>query len=68
VLTTGVPAEFGSAGSGMIVSVMKTGTNQLHGSGEDRYLNKETLHRRYFDQLEQPPFSYHDLTAHWAGQ
>ena len=51
----------------MIVSVMKTGTNQLHGSGEDRYLNKQTLHRRYFDQLEQPPFSYHDLTGTLGG-
>src|SRR6185436_4797061 len=67
VLTTGVPAEFGSSGSGMIVSVMKTGTNQLHGSGEDRYLNKTTLHRRYFDQLDQPPFSYHDLTGTLGG-
>ena len=26
----------------MIVSVMKTGTNQLHGSGEDRYLNNNS--------------------------
>jgi hypothetical protein len=67
VMTTGVPAEFGSAGSGMIVGVMKSGTNQLHGSGEDRYLNKTLLHRRYFDQLEQPPFSYHDLTGTMGG-
>jgi hypothetical protein len=67
VMTTGVPAEFGSAGSGMIVGVMKSGTNRLHGSGEDRYLNKTLLHRRYFDQLEQPPFSYHDLTGTIGG-
>jgi hypothetical protein len=33
---------------------MKSGTNQLHGSAEDRYLNKTLLHRRYFDQLAQP--------------
>jgi hypothetical protein len=67
VLTTGVPAEFGGAGSGMIIGVMKSGTNQLHGSAEDRYLNKTLLHRRYFDQLAQPPFSYHDLTGTISG-
>ena len=63
LLTTGVPAEFGGAGSGMLIGVMKSGTNKLHGSAEDRYINKTLLHRRYFDQLEQPPFSYHDITG-----
>lgn len=67
VLSTGVPAEFGSAGSGMIIGVMKSGTNQLHGAGEDRYANKTLLHRRYFDSLQQPPFSYHDLTGTISG-
>ncbi len=66
VLTTVVPAEFGNAGSGMIVQVMKSGTNQLHGSAEDRYLNTDLEHRAYFTQTQQP-LSYHDLSATMGG-
>ncbi len=67
VLTTGVPAEFGSAGSGMVVQVMKSGTNQLHGSAEDRYLNTSMTHRSYFTQTATQPISYHDLSATIGG-
>jgi hypothetical protein len=67
VVTTGVPAEFGSAGSGMIVQVMKSGTNQLHGSAEDRYLNTTMTHRSYFTQTAAQPISYHDLSATIGG-
>jgi hypothetical protein len=67
VLTTGLPAEFGRAGSGMIVAVMKSGTNQLHGSAEDRYINRHLLHRRYFDRLPQSPMGYHELAATLSG-
>jgi hypothetical protein len=67
VLTTGLPAEFGRAGSGMIVAVMKSGTNQLHGSAEDRYINRHLLHRRYFDLLPQSPMGYHELAATLSG-
>jgi hypothetical protein len=55
LLTTGVPAEYGGAAAGMLIGVTKSGTNALHGSAEDRYINKTLLHRRYFDQLAQPP-------------
>ncbi len=67
VLTTGLPAEIGRAGSGAIVAVMKSGTNQLHGSAEDRYINHYLLHRRYFDMLPQSPMGYHELAATLGG-
>ena len=66
VLTTVVPAEYGNAGSGMIVQVMKSGTNEFHGSAEDRYLNTDLEHRSYFTQTQQP-LSYHDLSATAGG-
>lgn len=40
LLTTGVPAEFGRAGAGVLVAVFKSGTNELHGSAEDRCLQR----------------------------
>ena len=67
LLTTGVPAEFGRAGAGALVAVFKSGTNSLHGSAEDRYINQEFLHRRYFDQLPQTPIKYHELSATIGG-
>lgn len=67
VLTTGLPAEFGRIGSGAIVAVMKSGTNELHGSAEDRYINRHLLHRRYFDRLPQSPMGYHELAATLSG-
>ena len=68
VLTTGMPAEFGRAGSGMLIAVMKSGTNSLHGSLEDRYINNVTRHRKYFEQaIVNAPFSYHELAATLGG-
>jgi hypothetical protein len=68
VLTTGMPAEYGRAGSGMLIAVMKSGTNSLHGSAEDRYINNVTRHRKYFEQtIANAPFSYHELAATVGG-
>ena len=39
VLTTGVSAEYGHTAGGSMKMVYKSGTNSLHGSFEDRYLN-----------------------------
>ncbi|MBI4877051.1 MAG: TonB-dependent receptor [Acidobacteria bacterium] len=61
LFTTGVPAEFGRAGAGVLTAVFKSGTNDLHGAAEDRYINNKLLHRRYFDQLPQTPVTYHEL-------
>ncbi|MBI1787187.1 MAG: carboxypeptidase regulatory-like domain-containing protein [Acidobacteria bacterium] len=74
--TTGLPAEFGHSNGGQLSGVMKSGTNQFHGSAEDRYLNGRLVHRQYFEQLRrcQPsasstkiipcnPFTYHEMSA-----
>ena len=51
----------------MIVQVMKSGTNQLHGSGEDRYINTDMLHRTYFAATPQAVIGYHDLSGTLGG-
>ena len=62
--TTGLPAEFGHSAGGQIAAVFKSGTNEFHGSLEDRYINKKLLHRNYFDQLRPTqPFTYHEISA-----
>ncbi len=67
--TTGMPAEFGHASGGQLSGVFKSGTNEFHGSLEDRYLNGALVHRQYFDQLKRcqnalnicNPFTYHEM-------
>jgi hypothetical protein len=66
--TTGVPAEFGHSGGGQLSAVFRSGTNQLHGSMEDRYTNKELMHRNYFDVDKfTQPFVYHEITGVVSG-
>ena len=66
--TTGVPAEFGHSGGGLLSAVFRSGTNQLHGSMEDRYTNKELMHRNYFDvDRFTQPFTYHEITGVVSG-
>jgi len=60
VWSTGVPAEMGHTAGGSYNMVLKSGTNQLHFSAEERYINKNWLHRSYFQQAsETSPFEYH---------
>ena len=47
--TTGLPAEFGHNSGGQLAGVMKSGTNQFHGSLEDRYLNRAWIYFRDTD-------------------
>lgn len=74
VWTTGMPAEFGHSSGGLLSGVFRSGTNQFHGSMEDRYLNGRLVHRQYFEQLRRcqglvtcNPFSYHELSATAGG-
>ena len=46
VLTTGVSAEYGHSAGGSMKMVYKSGTNQLHASFEDRYLNGKAVQGR----------------------
>ena len=50
VLTTGVSAEYGHTAGGSMKMVYKSGTNSLHVSFEDRYLNGNWVHRSYLTQ------------------
>src|SRR5262249_4635850 len=74
--TTGLPAEFGHSSGGQLSGVMKSGTNQFHGSAEARYLNGRLLHRQAFEPLRRRqasvvsnpiipcnPLTYHEMSA-----
>ena len=51
VLVTGNSAENGHAAGGSVKAVYKSGTNTLHGSFEERYLNGKWTHREYLTQF-----------------
>lgn len=62
--TSGTPAEFGHSGGGLLSVVFKSGTNEFHGSLEDRYTNGKLIHRAYLEQLpRQGDFVYQE----WGG-
>ena len=64
---TGMPAEFGHTAGGGLSIVFRSGTNEFHGSAEDRFLNNTTLHRDYFDVLKPPYDSYHEISVVASG-
>ena len=49
--TTGLPAEFGHSSGGLMSTVFKSGTNQFHGSLEDRITFPKLVNRSYFEVL-----------------
>lgn len=51
VITSGVSAEYGHTSGGSVKMVYKSGTNALHVSFEDRYLNGKWDHRDYLTQI-----------------
>ncbi|MEX2261183.1 MAG: carboxypeptidase regulatory-like domain-containing protein [Bryobacteraceae bacterium] len=66
--TTGTPAEVGHAAGGLLSAVFKSGTNQFHGSVEDRYTNGKLIHRAYLEQLPRTgSFDYHEWGATASG-
>src|SRR3954447_761765 len=68
LFTTGMPAEYGHSAGGLLSTVFKSGTNQFHGSLEDRYINKVLVHRTYLEQLPRNnPFTYHEMSATMGG-
>ncbi|MBZ5582442.1 MAG: TonB-dependent receptor [Acidobacteriia bacterium] len=67
VVTSGMSAEFGHAASGGLQLTFKSGTNQYHGSGEDRFLRTPLVHRSYFQQGTQQPFRYDAVEATFSG-
>ncbi len=67
--TTGSPAEFGHSAGGQLSLVFKGGTNQFHGSLEDRYTNGKLIHRAFLEQLPRTgAFAYHEWGATASGK
>ncbi len=54
VLNTGIPAEIGHAAGGAYSLTTKSGTNELHFSGEERYINKDWLTGRSSTRVQPP--------------
>ncbi len=68
VFTTGIPAEIGHAAGGAYNLTTKSGTNQVHFTAEERYINKAWLHRQVFNQgATNTPFEYHNFNATLSG-
>lgn len=66
VTTTGMPAEIGHAAGGALSLVFKSGTNDLHGSFEDRIMDGKFIHRFYLQQahnVSPARFQFIDATA-----
>ena len=68
VSTTGMSAEVGHSAGGSLALVYRSGTNQLHGSAEDRYINKSMLQRSDLQQFPSTaPESFHEMDYTLAG-
>jgi hypothetical protein len=64
VFTTGIPAEIGHSAGGAYNLTTKSGTNDIHFSAEERYINKDWLHRQVFNQgPTTTPFGYHNFNT-----
>jgi hypothetical protein len=64
--TAGLPAEFGHSSGGLMSAVFRSGTNQFHGSVEDRYLPPKLVNRSYFEILPTN-YLYHEASATASG-
>jgi hypothetical protein len=64
--TTGLPAEFGHSSGGLMSTVFKSGTNQFHGSLEDRITLPKLVNRSYFEVLGID-YTYHEATGTVGG-
>ncbi|MCC6391150.1 MAG: TonB-dependent receptor [Bryobacterales bacterium] len=66
VTSTGLPAEVGHSAGGSLSLVFKSGTNDLHGSFEDRIMDGTFVHRYYLQQapnISPARFQFIDATA-----
>ncbi len=68
VTTTGMSAEVGHSAGGSLALVFRSGTNDLHGSLEDRYINKSMIQRHYLQMDKQTnPFSFQEVDGVASG-
>jgi hypothetical protein len=68
VLTTTLPAEYGHSGGGLMSITFKSGTNQLHGLAEERYMAQPMIHRNWQDaNRPNNVFGFHLMSANISG-
>ena len=68
ILTTALPAEYGHSGGGMMNITYKSGTNQLHGLAEERYMARHFIHRNWQDaSLPTNNFGFHLMSGTVSG-
>ena len=68
VLTTALPAEYGHSGGGLMSIIYKSGTNQLHGMAEERYMARQMIHRNFGDaQRPTNNFGFHLMSGSLSG-
>jgi hypothetical protein len=68
VYTTGAPAEIGHASGGILSMTFRSGTNDLHGSIEDRWTNNAMTHRGYLEQgARTNPITFHQAQMTVSG-
>jgi hypothetical protein len=68
VITTALPAEYGHSGGGLMSITYKSGTNQLHGVAEERYMARHMIHRNFQDaNLPTNNFGFHLMSGLISG-
>jgi hypothetical protein len=68
ILTTVLPAEYGHSGGGLMNISYKSGSNQLHGVAEERYMARHFIHRNWQDaNLPTNNFGFHLMSAMISG-
>ena len=68
LLTTALPAEYGHSGGGIMNISYKSGTNQLHGLAEERYIYPGLIHRNWQDaSVPVGGVNFHLMTATISG-
>jgi hypothetical protein len=68
VITTALPAEYGHSGGGVMSVVFKSGTNELHGLAEERYMARQMIHRNWQDANKpNNVFGFHLISGSLSG-
>ncbi len=68
VLTTALPAEYGHSGGGIMSITYKSGTNELHGLAEERYMSRQMIHRNWQDANKPTNvFGFHLVSGRISG-
>ncbi|HZP33691.1 MAG TPA: TonB-dependent receptor [Candidatus Acidoferrales bacterium] len=67
VITDNPPAEYGETSGGVMNTIFKSGTNNLHGTVYEYYRNSAFDARNFFDGAKVPPLHRHQFGASLGG-